>query len=629
MVLIKKSKMKKIFITIIFLMSSIWGQFQTPVSLSAKIESTARAGEVAKLVVTAKMDSEWKIYALRDQGEGPIATRVTVLGDIIKDSGLVEEDEPLAKYDDGFLTVTKTHQGGAVFTAPILLNEDIAPGTYDLNVVVLFQVCNEALCYPPKEESLIVPITIETGEPREDRLDIVLVSDVFDKSGNINLEAAIDQGFFSFVLLAISMGFLALLTPCVFPMIPITVSFFTQQGESGQGKPLKNAIIYTLGIIATFSILGFILALTLGASGANQLASNPWVNLFIAALFIYFALSLFGMYEIEVPEKLRHLSLKQEGRGGVVGTLFMAVTFTLTSFTCTVQFVGLLLVAASQGQWFWPLIGMIVFSAAFAFPFFFLALFPQYLAKMPKSGGWLNAVKVVMGFLELAAAFKFLSNTDLVWGWGFFSHNAVLAVWAVLMLLAGFYLLGKIQLPHDSPLASVSVPRLMLSAAFLTFGLYLTSGLFGQRIHGIIYAYLPPVVESDTGAVSTNGNSMAEEFKWYRDLDKGLTEAKATGRPVFIDFTGYTCTNCRWMEANIFTKREVKDRFDEMILVQLYTDGGPNHRENQEYEIDRFGTAALPFYVIISPYDEIITTFPGMTRDLDNFLDFLDEGLAG
>jgi thiol:disulfide interchange protein len=629
MVLIKKSKMKKIFITIIFLMSSIWGQFQTPVSLSAKIESTARAGEVAKLVVTAKMDSEWKIYALRDQGEGPIATRVTVLGDIIKDSGLVEEDEPLAKYDDGFLTVTKTHQGGAVFTAPILLNEDIAPGTYDLNVVVLFQVCNEALCYPPKEESLIVPITIEIGDPREDRLDIVLVSDVFDKSGNINLEAAIDQGFFSFVLLAISMGFLALLTPCVFPMIPITVSFFTQQGESGQGKPLKNAIIYTLGIIATFSILGFILALTLGASGANQLASNPWVNLFIAALFIYFALSLFGMYEIEVPEKLRHLSLKQEGRGGVVGTLFMAVTFTLTSFTCTVQFVGLLLVAASQGQWFWPLIGMIVFSAAFAFPFFFLALFPQYLAKMPKSGGWLNAVKVVMGFLELAAAFKFLSNTDLVWGWGFFSHNAVLAVWAVLMLLAGFYLLGKIQLPHDSPLASVSVPRLMLSAAFLTFGLYLTSGLFGQRIHGIIYAYLPPVVESDTGAVSTNGNSMAEEFKWYRDLDKGLTEAKATGRPVFIDFTGYTCTNCRWMEANIFTKREVKDRFNEMILVQLYTDGGPNHRENQEYEIDRFGTAALPFYVIISPYDEIITTFPGMTRDLDNFLDFLDEGLAG
>tara|TARA_B100000579_G_scaffold437385_1_gene466507 strand:- start:2189 stop:4054 length:1866 start_codon:yes stop_codon:yes gene_type:complete len=621
--------MKQILISVLFLLSPLFSQFQSPVTLSAKIESNARAGEVAKVVVTAEMDSEWKIYALRDQGEGPIATRVTVLGDIIKDSGLVEEDEPIEKYDDGFLTETKTHQGGAVFVAPILLKKDISPGDYNLEVVVLFQVCNESLCYPPKEEFITVPITIDSGEPREERSEIVLVTDVFDKSGNINLEAAIDQGFFSFVLLAISMGFLALLTPCVFPMIPITVSFFTQQGESRQGKPLKNAIIYTLGIIATFSILGFILALTLGASGANQLASNPWVNLFIGVLFIYFALSLFGMYEIEVPAKLRQFSLKQEGRGGVIGTLFMAVTFTLTSFTCTVQFIGLLLVAASQGQWFWPMIGMIVFSAAFASPFFFLALFPQYLAKMPKSGGWLNSVKVVMGFLELAAAFKFLSNTDLVWGWGFFSHNAVLAIWAVLMLLVGFYLLGKIQLPHDSPLKSVSVPRLMLSAAFLTFGLYLTSGLFGQRIHGIIYAYLPPVVESDTGAVSTNGNSMAEEFKWYRDLDSGLIEAKETGKPVFIDFTGYTCTNCRWMEANIFTKREVKDRFNEMILVQLYTDGGPNHRENQEYEIERFGTAALPFYVILSPYDEIIVTFPGMTRDLNNFLDFLDEGLAG
>ena len=621
--------MKQILISVLFLLNPLFSQFQSPVTLSAKIESNARAGEVAKVVVTAEMDSEWKIYALRDQGEGPIATRVTVLGDIIKDSGLVEEDEPIEKYDDGFLTETKTHQGGAVFVAPILLKKDISPGDYNLEVVVLFQVCNESLCYPPKEEFITVPITIDYGEPREERSEIVLVTDVFDKSGNINLEAAIDQGFFSFVLLAISMGFLALLTPCVFPMIPITVSFFTQQGESRQGKPLKNAIIYTLGIIATFSILGFILALTLGASGANQLASNPWVNLFIGLLFIYFALSLFGMYEIEVPAKLRQFSLKQEGRGGVIGTLFMAVTFTLTSFTCTVQFIGLLLVAASQGQWFWPMIGMIVFSAAFASPFFFLALFPQYLAKMPKSGGWLNSVKVVMGFLELAAAFKFLSNTDLAWGWGFFSHNAVLAIWAVLMLLVGFYLLGKIQLPHDSPLVSVSVPRLMLSAAFLTFGLYLTSGLFGQRIHGIIYAYLPPVVESDTGAVNTNGNSMAEQFKWYRDLDSGLMEAKETGKPVFIDFTGYTCTNCRWMEANIFTKREVKDRFNEMILVQLYTDGGPNHRENQEYEIERFGTAALPFYVILSPYDEIITTFPGMTRDLNNFLDFLDEGLAG
>ena len=624
-----KTYFKKTLFLSILTLTTLWGQFASPVSLSAKAESAARAGEVVNIIVTAKMDAEWKIYALRDQGEGPIATRVVATGTVVKTSGMVLEDEPIEKYDDGFLTNTRTHQGGAVFTAPVLLKSDLAPGTYDLSVNVLFQVCNASLCYPPKEEVLSVSVTVEPGIARDDHTEMVTVSSVFDESGNISLDAAIDEGFFSFVILAFSMGLLALLTPCVFPMIPITVSFFTHQGETGEGKPINNAIIYTLGIIATFSILGFILALTLGASGANQLAANPWVNIFIAALFIYFALSLFGMYEIELPSVLRQYSLKQEGRGGVVGTLFMAVTFTLTSFTCTVQFVGLLLVAASQGQWFWPMIGMVVFSAAFAFPFFFLALFPQYLAKMPKSGSWLNSVKVVMGFLELAAAFKFISNTDLVWGWGFFSHNTVLAVWAVLMLLTGIYLLGKIQLPHDSPLTSISVPRLMLSTAFLTFGLYLTSGLFGQKIHGLIYSYLPPIVEGESGAVRTNGASMAEEFNWYRNLDEGLAEARATGKSVFIDFTGYTCTNCRWMEANIFTKTEVKHRFGEMILVQLYTDGGPNHDENQQYEIDRFGTAALPFYVILSPNDDVITTFPGMTRSLDDFLDFLDKGLAG
>ena len=624
-----KTYFKKTLFLCILTLTTLWGQFASPVSLSAKAESAARAGEVVNIIVTARMDAEWKIYALRDQGEGPIATRVVATGTVVKTSGMVLEDEPIEKYDDGFLTNTRTHQGGAVFTAPVLLKSDLAPGTYDLSVNVLFQVCNASLCYPPKEEVLSVSVTVEPGIARDDHTEMVTVSSVFDESGNISLDAAIDEGFFSFVILAFSMGLLALLTPCVFPMIPITVSFFTHQGETGEGKPINNAIIYTLGIIATFSILGFILALTLGASGANQLAANPWVNIFIAALFIYFALSLFGMYEIELPSVLRQYSLKQEGRGGVVGTLFMAVTFTLTSFTCTVQFVGLLLVAASQGQWFWPMIGMVVFSAAFAFPFFFLALFPQYLAKMPKSGSWLNSVKVVMGFLELAAAFKFISNTDLVWGWGFFSHNTVLAVWAVLMLLTGIYLLGKIQLPHDSPLTSISVPRLMLSTAFLTFGLYLTSGLFGQKIHGLIYSYLPPIVEGESGAVRTNGASMAEEFNWYRNLDEGLAEARATGKSVFIDFTGYTCTNCRWMEANIFTKTEVKHRFGEMILVQLYTDGGPNHDENQQYEIDRFGTAALPFYVILSPNDDVITTFPGMTRSLDDFLDFLDKGLAG
>ena len=613
-----------------FLFSFIWAQFETPVTLFAIEKEPVRAGEVATIVVTAKMDSEWRIYALRDQGKGPVASKVTLSGEIVKEIGMVIEKDPVVKYDDAFETTTRTHHGGTSFEAPFIINDKTLAGEQDVQVSVLYQVCNATLCYPPNEEKLITSVNILEGAPRDGYSEMTpYIESVFDDTGNISLDAAILEGFFSFIILALSMGFLSLLTPCVFPMIPITVSFFIKRGEAKKGTPLSNALIYTLGIVATFSILGFILALTLGASGANQLAANPWVNLFIGGLFIYFALSLFGMYEIDLPDSIKQLSLRQEGREGFIGTIFMAVTFTLTSFTCTVQFVGLLLVAASQGQWFWPLVGMVVFSTAFASPFFFLALFPQYLANIPKSGGWLNSTKVVMGFLEMAAAFKFLSNTDLVWGWGFFSHNMVLATWAILMILCGIYLLGKIRFPHDSVIEVISAPRLMISAIFLTFGIYLSSGLFGQRLHGLIYSYLPPQLSSDINSSSSGGYSYQEGLTWYKDLDKAFAVSKSNGQPIFVDFTGYTCTNCRWMEVNVFIKPEIKERFEKMTLVQLYTDGGPNHKQNQEYEIDRFGTAALPFYVILSPENEVISTFPGMTRKLDDFIDFLDSGLEG
>ena len=613
------------------LLSSIaWTQFETPVTITLSQKEDVRPGEVATIIVNLEMDDEWRIYALRNQGKGPVASKVSISGDIVQDVGMVLEEDPIVKYDDAFETTTRTHHGGTSFEAPFLVKSNFSPAEYDIEVSVLYQVCNATLCYPPNKESFDFRVKIDEGPPRDGYLDIVLNTDsVLDSSGNINLDAAIMEGFLPFILLALSMGFLSLLTPCVFPMIPITVSFFIKRGESKKGTPLSNALIYAGGIVATFSLLGFILALTLGASGANQLAANPWVNLFIASLFIYFALSLFGMYEIDIPDKLKQLSLRQESRDGIIGTIFMAVTFTLTSFTCTVQFVGLLLVAASQGQWFWPMIGMIVFSSAFASPFFLLALFPQYLASLPKSGGWLNSTKVVMGFLEMAAAFKFISNTDLVWGWGFFSHNIVLAIWAVLMVLCGVYLLGKIRFPHDSPVEFLSTGRLGISMIFLVFGLYLSSGLYGQRLHGLIYSYLPPKMNENVSGGSASKFSYHEGLTWYKDLNQAFEASTVSGKPIFVDFTGYTCTNCRWMEVNVFIKPEVKERFEKMTLVQLYTDGGPNHKENQIYEIERFGTAALPYYVILSPDDEVISTFPGMTRNINDFIDFLDSGLEG
>ena len=603
-----------------------YSQFKTPVTISTEVENSSRPGEVAHVLIKASMDDEWHIYALENAGEGPVASRIKISGDIIDEQGLIEHREPTEKFDEGFGVKTRFFKGTTDFRVPIRIKEDAPIGETTLSIYMLYQVCNESLCYPPAEVNIDASIIIEDGPVREEFSEFVPKRTV-SSSSEINLDDAIAAGFWSFVLLSISMGFLALLTPCVFPMIPITVSFFTHQGELEDQKPLNQAIVYTLGIVATFSILGMILAVTLGATGANQLAANPWVNLFIGSLFVYFALSLFGAYEIQLPQSLRQLSLDQEKRGGYIGTLFMAVTFTLTSFTCTVQFVGLLLVAASQGQWFWPLLGMIVFSTAFAAPFFFLALFPQYLAKMPKSGGWLNSVKVVMGFLELAAAFKFFSNTDIVWGWGFFTFNSVLAIWTMIMFFTGLYLLGKIQLPHDSKLESLGVARMMLSLFFLTFSLYMGTGLFGRPIHGMIYSYLPPKLEKEFSAVDKDNNT--EKLIWYSNLEQAFTEAKLVEKPIFLDFTGYTCTNCRWMETNIFTLKDVEDRFNELILVHLYTDGGENHKEYQQYEIERFGTAALPYYVILSPQDEVLATFPGLTRDVDEFLDFLDKGLAG
>ena len=611
------------------LAATVSGQFTTPVSVSARLEPyQLRAGEVTTVIIEAVSEPEFHIYAVNEVAEGPIPSRVTVSRDgVIDVVGVTVEPEPIKKYDEGFMTDTYYHEGAVIFETPVRISAGLEAGEYKISAGLLYQACDPTICYPPKTDSFDLTVVVLPGEARAGKTEIVAAAppSMPSDDDNIDLQSAISAGLGSFLLLSISMGFLALLTPCVFPMIPITVSYFTKVGETEGRNPLEQAAVYSIGIILTYTFLGLLLAFTLGASGANQLAANPVVNLFIGGLFIYFALSLFGMYEIQLPASLRQFSLKQEGRGGYAGTLFMALTFTLTSFTCTVQFVGLLLVRAIQGDWLWPGIGMLFFSGAFALPFFFLALFPQYLAKMPKSGGWLNAVKVSMGFLEMAAAFKFFSNTDLVWGLGIFTRPFVLATWVVIVFLTGMYLIGKIRLPHDSPLETVGVPRLVLSVVLFSFALYMGRGLFGQPIHGLIDSYLPPVIRTEAGAAAVNVPESGE-LDWIVDYDEGIAMSEMSGKPMFINFTGYTCTNCRWMESNIFTEQEVIDRLKDFVLIELFTDGGPRHLEYQQMEIDRFGTAALPFYVILNSDSEEIARFPGLTRDKAKFLSFLDRG---
>jgi thiol:disulfide interchange protein len=362
------------------------------------------------------------------------------------------------------------------------------------------------------------------------------------------------------------------------------------------------------------------------------------MNLFLTALFVVFALNLFGMFEIKVPTGLVS-KLDAQAQAGRMGTMFatilMGVTFTLTSFTCTTAFVGTVLIYATQGQWFWAVLGMLAFATAFALPFFLFALFPRLLQSLPKSGGWLNSVKVVMGFLELAAAFKFLSNVDLVWGLETVSRNLVLAAWIAIALVAAIYLLGKIQLPHDSPVERLGVPRMLFATSFFGVAFYLLTGLFGAPL-GELEAWLPPKGANERLAImwlSGDANKNTENA-WIENYEAALLKARAENKPVFLDFTGVTCTNCRWMEENMFPKAEVKKELGRFVLAKLYTDREtPDEvraadEKNAERQSTQFKSAALPLYAIISPDEKTLAIFPSLTRNKQEFIGFLQRGAS-
>jgi thiol:disulfide interchange protein DsbD len=448
------------------------------------------------------------------------------------------------------------------------------------------------------------------------------------------------RGLFGFVWFAVIQGLLALLTPCVFPMIPITVSFFTKRDQKSGAAAVGQAGFFSLGIIFTYTAIGLALAGVAGPTGLTKLASSPWMNLFLTALFVVFALNLFGMFEIRVPTGLVSKLDARAQAGGMshlgkmFTTILMGVTFTLTSFTCTTAFVGTVLIYATRGEWFWAVLGMLAFATAFALPFFLFALFPRWLSSLPKSGGWLNSVKVVMGFLELAAAFKFLSNVDLVWRWETVSRNLVLAAWIAIALVAAIYLLGKIQLPHDSPVERLGVPRMLFATSFFGLTFYLLTGLFGAPL-GELDAWLPPQ--------ETNGNLIVvwrpaaadkiAENVWMDNYEEALQKARAENKPVFLNFTGVTCTNCRWMEKNMFPDPQVKKELDRFVLAELFTDRErPDEvRAADEKNAERqskFGSVALPLYVIISPDEKKLDSFASLTRDKQEFIGFLQRGAS-
>jgi len=628
-----------------------------PAAWSGRLEpGELRPGARAKLLLTAKLEPGWHMYAMT-QGPPPRAVKIALEeGAVFLPDGAVQQPKPKTAFDPNFEIDTQTFEGEVTFTVPVKVAADAPPGPQKIVAKVTFQLCDDKQCLPPRTRPVEVETTIAAAAAKSvaalatkpsptlsatpsPTTPPALVSEPTATPTATPVPAAVgaaeaspppppptrarQSGLLGYIWLAMGFGFLALLTPCVFPMIPITVSFFTKREQGSTWGAVKQALVYCFGIIFTFTGLGLALTLVAGPAGVNRLAASPWMNLFLTTLFVVFALNLFGMFEIRVPSRLlSRLDSRAQG-GTMAATLLMGLTFTLTSFTCTAAFVGTVLVAATQGEWFWAALGMFAFATAFALPFFLLALFPQWLRSLPSSGGWLNSVKVVMGFLELAAAFKFLSNVDLVWGWNTVSRNLVLAAWVALAIVTAIYLLGKIQLPYDTAVDRLSVPRMLASVFFLGLAFYLLAGLFGARM-GELDAFLPP---AQTGTM--NAAASESHGDWLGSYDAALSRARAENKPVFLNFTGVTCTNCRWMETNIFPDPRVRKELERFVLAELYTDRQTAEDDrNSAMQEAKFKTVALPLYVIVGPDGNELAQFAGLTRDKGEFLSFLQSGAS-
>ncbi len=639
---------------------------QDPIKWSVKSDATkkpVKPGDKITARVTAQIDSAWHLYSITQPPGGPITTTISVpAGQPFKLAGKIGAPKPQVAHDPNFEMDTEYYEGSATFTLPLKVADDAKEGKARLQVTAFFQACNDSLCIPPKTVKLDLPIEIAAEEkPADETAATGATIDIPPDSASTTSSPATDSGsagvtepnapatspndsaipaqpeivgggitanqsFGSVLWLAITFGALSLLTPCVFPMIPVTVSYFTNHAAKSRSGAVRHALIYSLGIILTFTALGMVLALVAGATGINKLATNPWVNLLITAIFFGFALNLLGTFQIQVPSSILTKLDKASGSGQILGSLLMGFTFTLTSFTCTVPFVGSVLVLASQGEWKWPLLGMLAFSTVFALPFFILALLPQLMAQLPKSGGWLNSVKVAMGFLEIAAAMKFLSNADIVWDWGIFTREVVIAVWLAVMLLLALYLLGKFRLSHDSPLQSIGTVRLVSALICLAMGFYLLTGLFGKRLGGL-EALLPPASEEAATLAGSSANANGELSWMLNDYEGALAKAKSENKLVLIDFTGYTCTNCRWMESNMFPKQEVKNAMQEFVRVRLYTDReGEPYESHQKLQQEKFNTVALPLYAVVDGKGNAIAGFGGLTRNVEEFVSFLRRG---
>jgi thiol:disulfide interchange protein DsbD len=650
--------MRKISFLLTFLIPIIGlTQVLKPISWDVELDNpTPSIGEEIEIKFQATIDAKWYLYSSDfDPDLGPMVTEFLFEeNDTYERLGGIVPVNPKKKFDSLWMGEYTYFSGKGLFTQKVkILKEDFTiSGNYT------YQVCSDidGKCIPFDDDFSLGVKTVgdTTSDQKESK-----------KSGLLKQRDSTDPySLLSFMIVAFLAGLAALLTPCVFPMIPLTVTFFAGKDNHKKGR-VRNSLIYGISIILIYTFIGSIVAPFMGPETANDLATGWIPNVIFFLVFLIFALSFLGLFEITLPSGFINKVDAMGDKGGLIGVFFMALTLVLVSFSCTGPLVGSILVESAGGMVIKPIMGMLAFSAAFAIPFTLFALFPGWLSSLPKTGGWLNSVKVVLGFLELAFAFKFLSIADQAYHWNILDREIYLAIWIVIFTMLAFYLLGKIKLPGDDEGNRTSVPKLILAILSLSFVTYMVPGMFGAPLNSLA-GYLPPLtthdfdlnkIVRDNGSISSNEICepplysdflhLPHGLNGYFDFDQALSCAKEQGKPIFIDFTGHGCVNCREMEQRVWADPNVLSRLSEnFIIVALYVDDKTElgekdwykssydkklkktiGKQNADFQITRFNNNAQPFYVILNPDEELLAKPRAYDLSIPRFIDFLDLAL--
>ncbi len=640
-----------------------WSQMVDPVHFSAQLKTGNSAD--AEIVFSATIDKGWHVYStdMGDNGPTSATFNVVKLDGVELVGKLTPRGNVTTQYDKMFDMELRFFENKAMFVQKIRFTKP----QYVIDCFLEYGACNDEMCMPPTQVELKKkgdsPVAKESSS-QQDTTQIEQQSDttsVQEKSGTEisdsiadsslnNIQNTDDNGcdeestsWWLFFFQGLLGGFLALFTPCVWPIIPMTVSFFLKRNKE-RSKGIREAVTYGLSIIVIYVLLGLVVTLLFGASALNALATNAVFNIFFCLLLVVFAASFFGAFELTLPSSWSNkIDQKSEATTGLLSIFLMAFTLALVSFSCTGPIIGFLLVAVStQGSIVAPTIGMLGFAIALAIPFTLFALFPSLLKSAPKSGGWMNVVKVTLGFIELAFALKFFSVADLAYGWHLLDREVFIALWIVIFGCLGFYLLGWLKLPHDDDNRHISVPRLFVAMASLAFTVYMIPGLWGAPLKAIS-AFTPPMSTQDFRLQSSSVVTEAQ----YRDYDLGMEAARQQGKPVLLDFTGYGCVNCRKMEAAVWTNPRVaeiiKNRY---VLISLYVDDKTSLPEPIEItengqkrtlrtvgdkwsylQRSKFGANAQPFYVLLDSDGHQLASPRSYDEDVDAYVEFLNEGL--